>query len=189
MKEYRSSKENHIGGWYIDESICDKLIDYFNLNKHQHVKGITGKGYRTEHKDSTDLEIGPGREDVPFNLYRKSLQECLDLYCEKYSFLKGFKKFNIIDNYNLQYYKPNQGFKAWHSERQDLATTRRMLVFMTYLNNVPDGGTEFLYQKIITPAEKGLTLIWPTDWTHTHKGQISKVNEKYIITGWFEFCE
>ena len=36
-------------------------------------------------------------------------------------------------------------------------------------------------------AEKGLTLIWPTDFTHTHSGQISKTHEKYIITGWFNF--
>ena len=58
---------------------------------------------------------------------------------------------------------------------------------MTYLNNVDEGGTEFYYQKMITPAKKGLTLIWPTDWTHTHKGQISKTQEKFIITGWYSF--
>jgi hypothetical protein len=32
---------------------------------------------------------------------------------------------------------------------------------MTYLNDVDDGGTDFLYQKLTTPAKKGLTLIWP----------------------------
>ena len=51
MKEYRFSEESHIGGWYIDKSINDKILNYFNLNKHLHVKGITGKGYRTDHKD------------------------------------------------------------------------------------------------------------------------------------------
>jgi hypothetical protein len=58
---------------------------------------------------------------------------------------------------------------------------------MTYLNDVEDGGTEFKYQNIISPAKKGLTLLWPVDWTHTHKGQISKTKEKYIITGWLSF--
>ena len=33
-------------------------------------------------------------------------------------------------------------------------------------------------------ANKGLTLLWPTDFTHTHRGIISQ-HEKYIITGWF----
>ena len=56
---------------------------------------------------------------------------------------------------------------------------------MTYLNDVEDGGTEFYYQKLKTKAKKGLTLIWPTDFTHTHRGIVSKTKEKYIVTGWF----
>ena len=60
---------------------------------------------------------------------------------------------------------------------------------MTYLNSVEDGGTEFKYQNLITPAKKGLTLIWPAQWTHTHRGQISGTKEKYIVTGWFNFHE
>ena len=58
---------------------------------------------------------------------------------------------------------------------------------MTYLNDVDDGGTEFLYQKITIPAKKGLTIVWPTQWTHTHRGQISHTKEKRIITGWYNF--
>ena len=55
---------------------------------------------------------------------------------------------------------------------------------MTYLNDVPDGGTEFLYQNLTTKAIKGNTVIWPATWTHTHRGQISQTHEKIIITGW-----
>jgi hypothetical protein len=59
---------------------------------------------------------------------------------------------------------------------------------MTYLNDVHDGGeTEFLHQKVIVPARKGLTLIWPADWTHVHRGIVSPTEEKYIIGGWFNF--
>ena len=58
---------------------------------------------------------------------------------------------------------------------------------MTYLNNVKDGGTEFKYQNITAPAHKGLTLIWPAIWTHTHRGQISQTESKTIITGWFSY--
>ena len=60
---------------------------------------------------------------------------------------------------------------------------------MTYLNDVKDGGTEFKYQNLTTPAKKGLTLIWPVYWTHTHRGQISNTQTKYITTGWFDFYE
>ena len=74
-------------------------------------------------------------------------------------------------------------------ERGGLSTIKRCFVFMTYLNDVKNGGTEFKYQKCITPAKKGLTLIWPTDWMYMHKSQVSLVDEKYIITGWYSFLE
>ena len=35
-----------------------------------------------------------------------------------------------------------------------------------------------------TKAKKGLTVMWPAEWTHTHKGIISPDKEKYIATGW-----
>ena len=60
---------------------------------------------------------------------------------------------------------------------------------MTYLNTLDNAGTEFYYQKTTTPCEKGLTIIWPAGWTHTHKGVISNVDEKYIITGWYSFYD
>ena len=37
--------------------------------------------------------------------------------------------------------------------------------------------------------KKGLTLIWPSEWTHAHKGSVLHANDKYIITGWMHFPE
>ena len=44
-----------------------------------------------------------------------------------------------------------------------------------------------LYQKLKTPAKKGLTIIWPAEWTHTHRGIVSNTKEKIIVTGWYNF--
>ena len=61
---------------------------------------------------------------------------------------------------------------------------------MTYLNDVEDGGgKEFKYQKLRFNAKKGTTLIWPPDFTHTHRGVISPTQEKYISTGWLIHCD
>ena len=53
-----------------------------------------------------------------------------------------------------------------------------------YLSGLNSGKKE-----IKIPAKKGLTLIWPSDWTHTHKGEISKTKEKFIVTGWLSFLK
>jgi hypothetical protein len=34
--------------------------------------------------------------------------------------------------------------------------------------------------------KKGLTLIWPADWTHFHKGIPAPNEEKMIVTGWYD---
>ena len=196
MIEYPLDKIACMGGWFIPEKLCDDIISSFNLNKHLHSKGVAvsqgdGKPHSKEVdfdiKESTDMRIGQNAVETPFNDYRFFLQKCLNEYLKKYDDLNLHPKFNVNEPYNVQYYKPNEGFKKWHFE--NASKRERLLVFMTYLNDCDDGGTEFKYQDLITPAKKGLTLIWPADWTHTHRGIVSHTKEKKIITGWINFFQ
>ena len=57
-----------------------------------------------------------------------------------------------------------------------------------YLNDVPNGGTEFFHQKYICEAKKGKILIFPANFAYSHRGQISMTHEKYILTGWLGFA-
>ena len=60
---------------------------------------------------------------------------------------------------------------------------------MTYLNDVEEGGsTYFSHYDLEIQPRKGLTLIWPAEWTHAHRGNILKEGSKYIITGWISFA-
>jgi len=193
MNEYPLDKITCMGGWFMPENLCDDIINYYNSNtslQHKGEVGVGGKGKKDgDHgivldvKDSTDIPIGHFESTEPFHTYRELLQKCLNKYIEKYPNVDGCKRFNINEPYNIQYYKPYGGFKKWHFE--DANRLDRLFAFMTYLNDCDDGGTEFRYQGFTTPAKKGLTLIWPANWTHTHRGQISKTKEKYIVTGWY----
>lgn len=88
--------------------------------------------------------------------------------------------------FNVQSYEPGEGYPMWHHEFDiiDRGTRARMTVWMLYLNDVPDGGTEFMYQDKIVQAEKGKLVIWPAYFTHTHRGVVSPTTEKHIATGW-----
>ena len=188
MIEFNLPKRSFIGGWFIDEKICDDLVKFFN-NTDQKVPGEVcyfGESVvKKDKKDSIETGFDPEANVKEWSNYKIELQKVLNLYLKKYPDANNVANFRILEGANLQHYKPNGGYYSWHAERQGIST--RHLVFMTYLNDVDDGGTEFKYQKIITPAKKGLTLIWPTDWPFTHRGQISKTKEKYIITGWFNY--
>lgn len=183
-----------ISSWTIPEYICDEILDYFHKNKHLHRKGLVytddrKSGVDTDYKVSTDLSISPAEEDRPFGEYRSELQKCLDYYVEEYSHVNKIHRFNVTEVYNIQHYKIGEGFKGEHCERDGSfdKTIKRCLVFMTYLNDLEDGGTIFKYQNRIIKAQKGKTIIWPADWTHTHCGQISKTQDKTIVTGWFSY--
>mgnify|MGYP003148991713 FL=1 len=190
MKEEFFAYESFVGGWYINKKLCDDLIKYYKKNPEKMV-GYFGTKEKTlvddKIKDSIDLTVHPNNKNKLIIKYRQELQKCLNQYLKKYEDANYVDPFNVNGYFNIQGYKKGGGYKMFHFERSGLINSNRILVFMTYLNTVPDGGTIFKYQKITAPAKQGLTLIWPTDWTHTHKGQVSLKNKKYIATGWFTF--
>ena len=187
--------ESFINGCYIPDDICDDLVKYFDENPDRHYKGkVYGIGDTSQcnavFKASTEISfhINQNEEDVKImSEYIKSLNLCIREYESKYDRVKLLATYAITEGIQIQKYEPSEGYKTWHCERYGIAQQTRCFAFMTYLNDVSDGGTEFMYQKLISPAKKGLTMIWPSDWTHTHRGQISHTHKKYIITGWLNY--
>ncbi len=193
-KEHAFPYESFIGGWYMPEKLCDNLVAYYNNNKNLTHKGsflnLKGENISSNDiKESYDLCFVHDTQEMLLQEYINNLKNIFHLYDAKYEYPSSyFKKFGLIEPINIQYYPKKGGYKTWHFERV-VANTNRFLVFMTYLNDVPDGGTNFKYQNITSPAKKGLTLFWPSDFTHIHKGQISETSEKYIITGWLNILK
>ena len=195
LKHHHFPDESFINGCYIPDDICDDLVKYFDENPDRHYKGsVYGIGKKSQCNDdfkaSTEIVfyINQNEEDAKImSEYIKSLNLCIQEYEYKYERAAMLAPYTITEGIQIQKYEPSEGYKAWHSERYGIAQQTRCFAFMTYLNDVSDGGTEFMYQKLISPAKKGLTLIWPSDWTHTHRGQISHTHKKYIATGWLNY--
>lgn len=189
--EHSINKDNNfIMGWYAqDTSFCDEIVDFWKSsdNKNAGVVGTSENPNIVDKSIKDSLDVSLNLESLSKLKYAKVLKQCADNYTNTYteSMAGGYKLYNYIP---IQYYPIGGGYKEWHCERHtaDYPAVARHLVFMTYLNDVEDGGTEFYYQDLRVKAEKGLTIIWPADWTFTHKGQVSHTSEKYIITGWFE---
>lgn len=186
-------ESSFIGAWYLpDLRVCDELIAYFKQSGEK-LPGQIGHLHEvnTAIKDSTDLYIETREFSHPVvQGYLHNLLAVARSYMDKYPAARDVGPWGVTENINIQHYRPGAGYKQWHCERFGTSppALNRHLVFMTYLNDVfTEGGTEFFYQKIRTEPRKGLTLIWPSDWTHLHRGVVSPTEEKYIITGWFDF--
>jgi hypothetical protein len=184
--------ENFIGQWYLpDVSICDRIIDFFESDP-----GVEPGGYRFGNDILIDKDIKDCYQTVLdrnrdlCSEYAQSLQTCCDSYIERFPYCNYYSPFTIIKPINIQKYEPGQAFKLFHTERTSglVHDTARHLVFMTYLNDVEEGGeTDFFHQNLLVKPKKGLTLIWPADWTYTHRGLPSPTETKYIATGWYEY--
>ena len=189
---YKSEKSSHIKGYKIPDKVCDDMIEWFHVRKdlsHPVDRNNFEKNYRI--KKSTDISVHKEwiSEYRELQNYQEHLDFCIDDYVNTYSIPLSEMPLSIISPYNIQWYKPNEGFPKLHCERApNDESLFRVLVWMTYLNDVEDGGTFFPSQNIKLEAKKGDTWIWPADFTHPHKGQI--VNKhKYIATGWVEYAE
>ena len=171
-----------------DTSICDRIIEHYQQSPNK-IKGMVGVGANgavdNRMKQSTEVLDWP---PVLLNDYYGHLCDVVRLYKDAYPACASIYSWGVREGVNIQHYKPNEGYYAWHCERPHglQPQVNRVLVFMTYLNEVAVGGeTEFANQKIKTRAEKGLTLIWPVDWMFLHRGIAAPQQDKYICTGWF----
>ena len=119
--------------------------------------------------------------------YLHYIHDCLIEYIEEFGQLKDVA-LSTYSCLKLQRTLPMGGYHVWHYENGDLPKHfARELVWMIYLNDMPDGEgeTEFLYQKKRIRPTQGTVIIWPAGMTHPHRGLTVYTQPKYILTGWY----
>jgi len=120
----------------------------------------------------------------PVKAYFEYLQECFKCYINRYSIQFNGTFFN--DVFKLHKVRKSEGYHKWHYEKGGSSTIDRIVAYMTYLEAPKKGGeTEFLHQSLRIKPVVGRTLIWPTGFTHVHRGNPPLDGEKMYVTGWF----
>ena len=177
-----------------DEDVVDGVVELFRSRPQLRGQVSSASGgapvVDTSVKDSLEMSVPPNDPSVAWRRYLLALKRCAAMYVEDYPYAGAYGPWSLTSRTNIQLYPPSGGYKTYHTERTGKGEPEgsRHLVFMTYLNDVHDaGGTEFFHQDLIVQPKKGLTLIWPSDWTFTHRGVASPTEEKMITTGWFNF--
>lgn len=174
------------------EQLCDKYIQYFEncLVENQTIK----RSAPAHQIADSSVDLISKKYFLETNLNYVAAEflglfwaECYPKYNQKFSILQQFDKHNIFD-VKIQKTLPGEGFHVWHTEGMHLRDRNRIMAFMWYLNDVHVGGeTEFLYQKVRFAPTKNRLLLWPSGYTHVHRGNPPLSNEKYVVTGWIEY--
>ena len=203
--------DDFIGVWpnFMPKPLCDTIINYSNTISDMGVK--VNYDPDMEFPSSEDLEHlensetiyksedfyggALNRKDFAFLLnysnrdlvtqINQVLKSCAKHYVNEYQALKY--QALLSTDVKVQRTPPGGGYHLWHHEDADIAHASRELVWMIYLNDMPDGEaeTEFLYQRRRIKPTAGTVVIWPSGFTHTHKGNTVLTEDKYIVTGWY----
>ena len=184
--------DNHIGVFknFMTDKLINSYITFFN-NCEEQGAVYPRKEDETLVSDSAISTI-MGSVNTALTYSNKPFidmffKDVYPLYVQKYSHLKKLATHNILE-VKIQKTKVGEGYHMWHCENAEMKARNRILAFSVYLNDVAEGGeTEFLYQKCRFKPEKNTLLVWPSQFTHVHRGNPPLSNDKYIITGWVEY--
>ena len=136
-----------------------------------------------------DNPVFIGITDTRVRDFTGEVNRVMNNYVDKFPLCAKTNGWKMEEFFNLQYYKPGGGYHMWHCERQSSSrsNTYRHMVWMTFLNDVPDGGTEWFHQDLYIPAQKGLTVIWLRTGPITIRvaNQIHQI--KLSQRGWYHF--
>lgn len=173
---------------FFDEKWIDELIKYYHT--HNDLGAFQGK-YRPKHlRDDEQLYLlDPHRifhvhQHYAQYYFQVLKEQIIPAYMEEFSILQ--EREYVTKQLKIQKISEGGGFHQWHYESSQSDLTRKVVVQL-YLNTVTEGGeTEFLYQTKRVNARKNRLLMWPADWTYTHRGNTPLKGDKYILTTWLE---
>jgi len=169
----------------------ERLVESGAGSNRQH-----GEGAYKHSKNDMQLGLNFGVQNVekldnqsPIDTFFNVLQQAYDQYTDQFSILRNAKITGTA--MKMQRTDPGGGYHVWHCEQGNGNHAERVLVYMLYLNTLGEdegGETEFLYQRIRIRPEEGLMVLWPSAFTHAHRGNTVLGNtSKYIVTGWFYY--
>ena len=174
----------------LSKKECEILIGQFEKSD-KLFHGTTSKGYLPDAKKCLELPCKFDESNLMNSILRTKLCSYLNKYVSQQRFsdnsaLDVICKWKYSNDYLIQKYNgDDDGYKEWHCEQgPDEQNSRRILAWMFYLNDAKCG-TEFAYFPTVN-AKMGRLVIWPSSWTHLHKGVIPNKGVKYIATGWVE---
>ena len=164
----------------VPNELCDELVKI--TNRSSYVR--PGQNIAAAHRQDLQIALEPVLPGLAEE-FMKNVGNCLSEYIRvECPFLQ---QNTFVSSVTLiQKTEPTQGYHSFHNENCTYDLYCRSMAWMTYLNDVKEGGeTEFLYQKLKVKPKKGTTLIWPGGYTHMHRGN-PPMEDKYIATGWYQ---
>ncbi|MGE4062001.1 MAG: 2OG-Fe(II) oxygenase family protein [Rhodospirillaceae bacterium] len=175
----------------VAPDLCERIITKFESDPHTMPSVINVAGYSSVSDVRTGTSLPcplTGDWKALIEQLIPALNTALKRYAATYQSMR-----NLIDNYGLhctspiiERVDPGQGFN-WHCD-QTMYSSERVLTSLLYLRTVREGGaTEFLQQKRSIQPEAGKIALFPSAWTHLHRGASPTSEIKYVACSFWVY--
>jgi len=160
---------------FISDKEVEYIINYFS-NRIQEETNNNGCNYAFFKENDYDQ----------LSFLKNKIQNIFDEYKKIYPELNYLKDPWALTDFRFKNFKPGNYFKNWHSEQS--SEDNRIICFMVYLSD-HNCGTEFFDGTTIL-SKKGRAVIFPSSFTHTHRGQLCPENKnRFILSGYGSFIK
>jgi len=182
----------------IPKLLCEELMFDLNLHWDRLVRegklwrGITMGGDMPTTKNTWDTRIERelleedydlcwGRHESEILPYTRSV---VNDYVMQYTNLHAFTYPLEDSGYQIQTYKRGEGFYDEHIDGGPfMPVPHRLSTMIVYLNDVDVGGeTYFPLQNLKVSPVAGRVLMFPSNFTHPHKGEVPITQSKTILS-------
>ena len=166
----------------VSNELCSGLVEVFNNSSLVRPQELVHR--KAEHRQDIQMALEPVCVELS-RQFMDNVGNCLNKYI--LDECPCLQQNTFISSVTLiQKTEPTKGYHSFHVENNSYDVHCRSMAWMTYLNDIKEGGeTEFLYQKLKVKPKRGTTLIWPGGYTHMHRGN-PPMEDKYIATGWWQ---
>ena len=171
----------------LDAETCRGIIHFFEQSpvKIPSGTGVSGILHAARRSQGVVLDAQSGGPLFPAVL--TALQRSFAAYVVKYEELR--QQQSVFESLGIYRYQNESEGYDWHSDGMDAGLRYRFVSAVLYLNTVTQGGeTEFRYQNRKIAAQEGTLLLFPSGWTHIHRGCPPRSGPKYVLVTWTRYA-
>tara|TARA_R110000803_G_scaffold39739_1_gene85734 strand:- start:160 stop:795 length:636 start_codon:yes stop_codon:yes gene_type:complete len=182
------SFNQHIGVFknIISKEWCDNAINSMKSLTKNFTKDVSNRKTYQAYNDVACSFIDNNHQQS-HEFFDTFWKDAFPTYSDSCKLTSSYFENLYISDVKFQKTSPTEGYHMWHHEYSELYPFR-WGVYTLYLNDIEEGGeTEFLHQQTRISPSAGTLCIFPSGYTHIHRGNPPFKKNKYILTGWLEF--
>jgi len=182
----------------VPRDLCEEVMSDLTLNWDRLVsegklwRGITMGGNMPTTKNSWDTRIERGLLEEDYDLCWSKHENALLTYTRsvindyvmQYTNLHAFTYPLEDSGFQIQTYKRGEGFYDEHIDGGPfMPVPHRLSTLILYMNDVEVGGeTYFPLHNLKVSAVAGRAIMFPSNFTHPHKGEVPITQSKTILS-------